>query len=259
MSNIRGCGDDKDFGCNKKPDWCQDLGLQLCMRTILLNSFVIRGKIQTPLAYLRWVRTTAINTTLSLWTSARHWQPVQCPSGLMTKALTCGLSEAALWPVQGFSLPLETAGCSGIWRYTARCQRCAQVKWAAVRAPASQPPPQSGSQEEGPVWTRSLAMTSTARQAERCPPVPLARMVWEWEDDGKDRKRKRWTVRRGRREKKKGTRGNWPRMTKRLKSSSFHCLSNFLSATTTYFTFSNDGQYSLYLTIKLHSKLRFSS
>lgn len=48
-------------------------------------------------------------------------------------------------------------------------------------------------------------------------------------------------------------------MTKRLKSSSFHCLSNFLSATTTYFTFSNDGQYSLYLTIKLHSKLRFSS
>lgn len=37
MSNIRGCGDDRDFGCNKKPDWCQDLGLQLCMRAILLN------------------------------------------------------------------------------------------------------------------------------------------------------------------------------------------------------------------------------
>lgn len=48
-------------------------------------------------------------------------------------------------------------------------------------------------------------------------------------------------------------------MTERLKNSSYHWLSNFLSATTTYFTFSNDGQYSLYLTIKLHGKLRFSS
>ena len=227
MSNIRGCGDDKDFGCNKKPDWCQDLGLQLCMRTILLNSFVIKkkkAKMQTPLAYLRWVRTIAINTTLSLWTSARHWQPVQRPSGLMTKAPTCGLSELALWPVQGFSLPLETAGCSGIWRYTARCQRCAQVKWAAVRAPASQPPPQSGSQEEGPVWARSSAMTSTARQAERCPPVPLARTVWEWEDDGKDRKRKRWTVRRGRREKKKGTRGKLAKNDQKVEKQFFSLL-----------------------------------
>lgn len=37
MSNIRGYGDDRDFGCNKKPDWRQDRGLQLCMRAILLN------------------------------------------------------------------------------------------------------------------------------------------------------------------------------------------------------------------------------
>lgn len=96
----------------------------------------------------------------------------------------------------------------------------------------------------GPVWARSSLMTSTARQTERCPPVPLARMVWEWEDDGKDRKRKRWKVRRGRREKKE-TRGKLAKNDQKIEKQFLSLGPNFLSATTAYFTFSNEGQYSL--------------
>lgn len=44
---------------------------------------------------------------------------------------------------------------------------------------------------------------------------------------------------------KRGLEVNWPRMTERSKNSSYHWFPNFLSATTAYFTFSNDGEYSL--------------
>lgn len=169
----------------------------------------------------------------------------------MTKALTSSLREAALWAIQGFSLPLETAGCSETWCYAATQQGCAQVKSGLLSGSHLAPPTLRHSQaprRKVPGWAQSSAMTSAARQTAQCPQYHRQ----EWNENerrmgrtGRERDEKLGEEEEG---KEKGDfreiGQEWPKDQKT--SSSYHWFPNFLSATTVYFTFSNDGQHSLY-------------